>query len=120
MIAPVIALLLLVADPPYPRPISAHNCYPSNSTSRERLVEALSLGIDNIEIDLGWDAEHQRLIVGHDATPRKGVAYPEFEDYVTPALKAHAEKPRDDGAPTVLTIDWKTENPDAVRKFKAF
>jgi hypothetical protein len=108
------------ADPPKPLPISAHNCYPADSTRRDQLVEALGLGIDNIEIDLGWDEAKKRLIVGHDATPRAGVAYPEFEDYLVPALEAHWKSPRPDGAPTVLTVDWKTSHPDAVRRFQAF
>jgi hypothetical protein len=103
-----------------PLPISAHNCYPENSTGNGRLVEALELGIDNIEIDLGWDEAGARLIVGHDATPRTGVVYPELEAYLVPALEAHWRKPRPDGAPRVLTIDWKTEHPGAVRRFKEF
>ena len=121
--APLPLLLLaacLAADPPHPLPVSAHNCYPTNSTSREPLVAALGLGIDNIEIDLGWDAAGRRLIVGHDERPRPGVVYPEFEAYLLPALEAHWRRPRPDGAPTVLTIDWKTSHPDAVRRFKEF
>jgi hypothetical protein len=110
------------ADKPEPRPlpISAHNCYPENSTSNERLAEALGLGIDNIEIDLGWDEAGARLIVGHDAKPRPGVAYPDLDSYLVPALEAHWRTPRADGAPTLLTIDWKTDEPAAVRSFKAF
>jgi hypothetical protein len=110
------------ADAPAPRPlpISAHNCYPENSTSNQRLVEALQLGIDNIEIDLGWDEAGGRLIVGHVAAPEPGVLYPEFESYVVPALELHWRTRRSDGAPTVLTIDWKTDRPAAVRRFKAF
>jgi hypothetical protein len=105
---------------PRPLPISAHNCYRTDGTANDRLVEALALGIDNIEIDLGWDAAEARLVVGHEATPRPGVARPEFEAYLLPALEAHWKKPRPDGAPTVLTIDWKTQEPAAVRRFKAF
>ncbi|MBX6315280.1 MAG: hypothetical protein IRY99_20570, partial [Isosphaeraceae bacterium] len=123
----MIAILRLVlvaaslgADPSKPLPISAHNCYPLNGQGRERLIEALELGIDNIEIDLGWDEKTQRLIVSHDATPRPGVVYPEFEDYLVPALEAHWRTPRPDGAPTVLTIDWKTAEPRAVARFKQF
>jgi hypothetical protein len=122
----ILAVLLLIAgpispaDPLKPLPISAHNCYRIDSASRERLTEALTLGIDNIEIDLGWDAVGKRLIVGHDEAPRPGVAYPEFEDYLVPALEAHWKTPRADGAPTVLTIDWKTSRPEAVRRFKDF
>jgi len=108
------------ADAPRPLPISAHNCYPENSTSNERLVEALGLGIDNIEIDLGWDEAGARLIVGHDPAPRPGVAYPDLESYLVPALEAHWRTPRPDRAPTVLTIDWKTAHPAAVRRVKAF
>jgi hypothetical protein len=108
------------ADAPRPLPISAHNCYPENSTSNERLAEALGLGIDNIEIDLGWDEAGARLIVGHDAAPRSEVAYPELESYLIPALETHWRTPRPDGAPTVLTIDWKTDQPSAVRAFKTF
>jgi hypothetical protein len=107
-------------DAPQPLPVSAHNCYPENSTSNDRLVEALGLGIDNIEIDLGWDEAGGRLIVGHDAAPRPGIAYPELEPYLVPALEAHWRKPRPDGAPRVLTIDWKTDHPAAVRRFKQF
>jgi hypothetical protein len=116
------ALAALASDdsPPKPLPISAHNCYPNGSDSREPLERALALGIDNIEIDLGWDADSKRLIVGHDAKPRLGVVYPEFESYFIPAFEAHARKPRADGAPTVLTIDWKTSEPEAVARFKSF
>ena len=103
-----------------PVPVSAHNCYPANSKSNARLVEALRLGVDNIEIDLGWDEANRRLIVGHDASPRAGVVYPEFESYLIPALEEHWKAPRADGAPTVLTIDWKTANADAVQALKAF
>jgi hypothetical protein len=103
-----------------PRPVSAHNCYLENSASAERLVEALRLGIDNIEIDLGWDEAGHRLIVGHDANPRPDVAYADFEAYFVPAIEAHWQAPRSDGAPTVLTIDWKTSHPEAVRRFRAF
>src|SRR4051812_16994725 len=88
-----------------PLPVSAHNCYPQDSTSNDRLVQALSLGLDNIEIDVGWDETRKALIVGHDASPRTGVSYPEFEAYLAPALEAHWKSPRGDGAPTVLTID---------------
>ena len=105
---------------PAPLPISAHNCYPQGGQGGDRLAEALALGIDNIEIDLTWDAEGRRLLVGHDARPRPGVAYPEFETYLVPALEAHWREPRLDGAPTVLTIDWKTADPEAVARFKAF
>lgn len=105
---------------PRPLPVSAHNCYPTNSTRNDRVAEALALGMDNIEIDLGWDEAGKRLLVGHDASPRPGVAYPEFESYLVPALEAHWKNPRSDGAPTVLTVDWKTDEPEAVARFKAF
>jgi hypothetical protein len=105
--------------PPRPLPISAHNCYTTNRTDNPRLAEALGLGIDNIEIDLGWDEAASRLIVGHDATPRPGVAYPSIETSLIPALEAHWKTPRPDGAPSVLTIDWKTSKPEAVSQFKA-
>ena len=52
--------------------------------------------------------------------PRPGVAYPDLESYLVPALEAHWRTPRPDGAPRVLTIDWKTDQPSAVRSFKAF
>jgi hypothetical protein len=107
------------AAEPRPLPISAHNCYPAEGGSPERLAEALRLGIDNIEIDLGWDAEGRRLIVGHDPQPRPGASYAEFEAYLFPALKEHFRTPRADGAPTVLTVDWKTREPDAVERFHA-
>jgi hypothetical protein len=84
----------VAAGPPQPLPIAAHNCYSSNSESNAALVDALKLGIDNIEIDLGWDAAGDRLIVGHDAEPRAGVLYPEFEGYLVPALEEHWRTPR--------------------------
>src|SRR3954454_4456643 len=108
------------AHAPRPLPISAHNCYAQDRTTNERLDEALALGIDNIEIDLGWDEAAGRLSVGHDAVPKPGVAYPEFESSLVPALEAHWRGHRADGAPTVLTLDWKTEHPAAVRRLKAF
>lgn len=104
-------------DKPKPLPISAHNCYPVDDLGKNRLAEALALGIDNIEIDLGWDPEKKRLIVGHDAAPKAGLDYPTFEEFIGPVLEAPA---RPDGAPTVLTLDWKTESPDAIAKLKAF
>jgi hypothetical protein len=55
---------------------------PAAAFGNDRFVEALRLGIDNIEIDLGWDEAGPRLIVGHDAAPRPGVAYPELEPYI--------------------------------------
>src|ERR1700733_10070807 len=103
---------------PRPLPISAHNCYAENRTDNPRLTEALALGIDNIEIDLGWDDAARQLIIGHDATPRSGVAYPRIETSLIPALASHLKTSRPDGAPTVLTIDWKTGRPEAVKQFK--
>src|SRR5262249_60046495 len=94
----------LASGTPRPLPISAHNCYVENRTDNPRLTEALALGIDNIEIDLGWDDATKQLIVGHDAKPRPGVAYPRLETSLIPALAAHLKVPRPDGAPTVLTI----------------
>jgi lysophospholipase L1-like esterase len=122
---PSLVVVLLAAPcladaPPRPLPVSAHNCYPTDSTSRARLVEALALGLDNIEIDLGWDAAKQRLIVGHDASPRPGIAYPDLEDYLVPALEEHWSHSRADRAPTVLTLDWKTDEPAAVARFREF
>lgn len=122
----LVPILLLCGQAPAadeaarPLPVSAHNCYPTGGTADDRLVEALALGIDNIEIDLGWDEAHGQLIVGHEATPRPGVASPEFEAYLLPALEAHWRMPRADRAPTVLTIDWKTHDPAAVRRFRVF
>lgn len=107
----------IAADGPRPLPVSAHNCYPIDGKGDARLVEALALGIDNVEIDLGWDDTGKRLIVGHDAAPRPGATYPTFEDYVRPLLDAPG---RPDGAPSVLSIDWKTDRPEAVAQFKAF
>jgi hypothetical protein len=104
--------------PPRPLPVGAHNCYAEDRADNPRLAEALALGIDNIEIDLGWDAAAGRLIVGHDASPRPGVAYPTPEASLFPALEAQRAARRPDGAPTVLTIDWKTDRPEAVRRFK--
>jgi hypothetical protein len=128
MFAVLMTLLLMAppaassdeARPRRPLPISAHNCYLPDRATNPRLDEALALGIDNIEIDLGWDEAGGRLIVGHDATPRPGVAYPEFEASLVPALEAHWRTRRPDGAPTVLTLDWKTDQPAAVRRLKAF
>src|SRR5690348_706738 len=85
---------------PRPLPISAHNCYAENRTDNPRLTEALALGIDNIEIDLGWDDTAKQLFVGHDAAPRPAVAYPRLETSLMPALTAHLKVPRPDGAPT--------------------
>src|SRR4051812_24121359 len=97
MIVPLLILLVIArpdaptegAEGSRPLPISAHNCYPQDRTTNERLVEALALGIDNIELDLGWDEAHRRLIVGHDVAPRPGVAYPELEASLVPAFEAH-------------------------------
>src|SRR5262249_37805591 len=102
---------------PRPLPISAHNCYAENRTDNPRLTEALALGIDHIEIGLGWDDTAKQLIVGHDVAPRPAVAYPRLETSLIPALTAHLKVPRPDGAPTVLTIDWKTGRPEAVLQF---
>src|ERR1700678_4744124 len=82
----------LAGSTPRPLPISAHNCYAENRTDNPRLTEALALGIDNIEIDLGWDDAAGQLIVGHDATPRPGVAYPRLEPSLFPALEPRLEK----------------------------
>lgn len=118
LLACVPAMTTFADGPPRPLPISAHNCYAANHADNPRLAEALALGIDNIEIDLGWDDAASQLIIGHDATPRRGVVYPRIETSLVPALKAHWKSPRPDGAPTVLTIDWKTSRPEAVRQFK--
>jgi hypothetical protein len=125
-VRPTLALALalsatvLANGPPRPKPVSAHNCYAENRSDNPRLAEALALGIDNIEIDLGWDDAGRQLIVGHDASPRSGVAYPRLEASMVPALEAHWAARRPDGAPTVLTIDWKTDRPEAVRQFHEF
>ena len=86
-----LSLLLgaLTDGPARPLPVGAHNCYSVNRAVNPRLAEALALGIDNIEIDLGWDAAGDRLIIGHDAAPRPGVTYPAFEATLAPALEAH-------------------------------
>jgi hypothetical protein len=121
--APIACLLvswtLASADEPRskPLPISAHNCYPIDGLGSNRLADALALGIDNIEIDLGWDDERKRLIVSHDPAPKPGVKYPTFEDFIQPVRESPA---RPDGAPSVLTLDWKTDRPEAVAKLKAF
>jgi murein DD-endopeptidase MepM/ murein hydrolase activator NlpD len=106
--------------PARPLPVSAHNCYLAGRADNPRLAEALALGIDNIEIDVGWDEAAKRLIVGHDGEPRPGVKYPEFEAMLAPALEAHWAKAPTGAPPTVLTVDWKTDRPEAVRRFKAF
>lgn len=107
-------------NPPAPIPAAAHNCYPALGVSDARLRRALALGFDNIEIDLGWDPENRRLVVGHDPQPLPGRTYPEFAEYLLPALTDHLARPRPDRAPSVLTIDFKTAEPDAVRSFKRF
>ena len=109
-------------DDPAPRPLptAAHNCYPSRGHGRERIEEALRLGIDNIEIDLGWDSLKKRLIVTHEADPKGNPNAPEFESYLLPALRSHWKNIRDDKAPTILTIDWKTARPEAISRFKDF
>ena len=122
-LALALALPLAAVDdgPPRPMPISAHNCYAEDRSDNPRLAEALALGIDNVEIDLGWDDTARQLIVGHDASPRPGVAYPRLETSLVPALEAHWAARRPDGAPTVLTIDWKTSRPEAKSAgFKEF
>lgn len=124
MFAPLLAAVL-IATPrddtrPAPLPAAAHNCYPSRGRSRERIEEALRLGIDNIEIDLGWDPLKKRLIVTHEAEPKLNPNAPEFESYLLPALMDHWKSPRADKAPTILTIDWKTSRPEAVSRFKEF
>jgi hypothetical protein len=113
----------LRAEPPAkPVPASAHNCYLADRPDNPRLAEALALGVDNIEIDVGWDEAGDRLIVGHDPAPRAGVVYPGFEPTLVPALEAHwkAHPPGPGVPPTVLTVDWKTDRLEAVRRFKAF
>jgi hypothetical protein len=123
-VRPILLLTLALSsavfadDPPRPLPISAHNCYPENRADNPRLAEAFAVGIDNIEIDLGWDDAAKRLIVGHDESPRPDIEYPRLETSLVPALESHFKAPRPDGAPTVLTIDWKTSKPEAVRQFK--
>jgi hypothetical protein len=118
LLAFILAMGPLAGGPPRPLPISAHNCYGENRTDNPRLIEALALGIDNIEIDLGWDDVAGQLIIGHDAKPRPGIAYPRLETSLIPALESHLKARRPDGAPTVLTIDWKTGRPEAVQQFK--
>jgi hypothetical protein len=113
------AVSFLAADG-RPLPVSAHNCYASNTTENPKLVQALALGIDNIEIDVGWDATSGSLIVGHDATPRPGVAYPDFARSLAPVLEEHFRRVPSGAAPTVLTVDFKTDRPEAVAVFRAF
>jgi hypothetical protein len=103
-----------------PLPVAAHNCYRQNSETDQPLVDALKLGIDNIEIDLGWDQFKKRLIVGHEPEPMPEKMYPEFNSYFQTAYKRHLQSPRPDGAPHILTIDWKTDHPDAIEAFKDF
>jgi hypothetical protein len=121
---PFLGLSLLVAclaaGPDRPPPIGAHNCYPVDRADNPRLVEALDLGIDNIEIDLGWDGAERRLIVGHDAGPRAGVVYPRLDATLVPALEAHWKAHPPGGPPTVLTFDFKTGEREAVARFKEF
>ncbi len=50
--------------------------------------------------------------------PVPHVAYPRLETSLIPALESHFKVPRPDGAPTMLTIDWKTSRPEAVKQFK--
>lgn len=114
------ALAIVMCGADAPLPISAHNCYPINREDNARLVEALGLGIDNIEIDIGWDENLQQILVGHDAAPQPGIRYPRFDAYFTAAIEAHWKSARADGAPTVLTIDWKTDRIEAVAAFKRY
>ncbi|MDX2038921.1 MAG: hypothetical protein SFX72_19905 [Isosphaeraceae bacterium] len=115
MAALVLILLCLLGPAEKPLPLSAHNCY--DGASEHKLALALELGIDNIEIDLGWDPTARRVIVGHDATPVPGSSYPRFEAYVAKFLAAPK---RGDGAPRILTLDWKTEEPAAVAEVSAW
>jgi hypothetical protein len=119
LLACLIGVTAAPADEPRskPLPISAHNCYPVDGLGSNRLAEALALGIDNIEVDLGWDDAGKRLIVSHDPEPKPGLKYPTFEDFIRPVLEAAS---RPDGAPSILTLDWKTDRPEAVPKLKAF
>src|SRR4051794_631374 len=115
----LILLLMSRPAPPTaakPLPVGAHNCYAAGRADNPRLTEALALGVDNVEIDVGWDARGKRLIVGHDAAPRPGTAYPEFAAMLEPALRSHWED-RPGSGPTVLTVDWKTADPEAVAVF---
>src|SRR3954469_413571 len=91
LLAVILSTTAFAQGPARPLPIGAHNCYLVDRADNPRLAEALALGIDNIEIDLGWNAAGGRLIIGHDAAPRPGVAYPAFEPTLVPALKAHWE-----------------------------
>lgn len=118
LMAFILAPIARAEDPLSTLPVGAHNCYAVDRVDNPRLIEALALGIDNIEIDLGWDDALQALIVGHDATPRPGVAYPRLHASLIPALEAHWKARGTGGAPTILTIDWKTDRPEAVRQFK--
>ncbi|WP_435010280.1 family 16 glycoside hydrolase [Tundrisphaera lichenicola] len=110
--------MALADGPAHPLPISAHNCYGEDQADNPRFREALALGIDNIEIDLGWDDTRRQLIIGHDQTPRPGVAYPTVEGWLIPTLESLGTSSGATTTPSVLTIDWKTDHPEAVRQFK--
>ena len=96
------------------------NCLRSTGPTTPGSPRRCALGIDNIEIDLGWDAAAEPLIIGHDAAPRPGVAYPAFEIDARPRARSPlgSAPARRRGSPTVLTVDWKTGEPEAVRRFK--
>lgn len=108
------------APPPSSPPVSAHNCYPLMGTSRAPLEQALALGVPNIEVDLGWDAANRRLLVTHDAAPAAIAPHPEFEDYLVPALEQHWGRAPSRSGSLVLTVDWKTGEPAAIRRFHDF
>ena len=104
--------------PMSPPPVSAHNCYPLKGTVNDKLKLALKLGIPNIEIDLGYDAASGRLLQTHDAAPREPNDHPDFLQEAVPTLEAHLKTVESGGRPLLLTIDWKTDDPQAVKRFR--
>jgi len=104
-----------------PLPIAAHNCLPRQpGDARNRLDLALSLGFDNIEIDVAWDSHAQQLVISDEGA--LSVAGNRFElgDYLLPSLQKHLATPRPDGAPRFLTIDFKSNEAAAVAYFSNF
>lgn len=102
-------------------PLAAHNCYSIDSQEPyKKIDQALALGFDNIEVDVGWDQAAGRLIVSHDSKPKPGLHYLSLEDYLNPRLIAHWNNPRPDNAPHILTLDFKTRSAAAVLAFQKF
>ena len=103
---------------PRPLPISAHNCYAENRIDNPRLTEALRSGLTTSRSTSGGTTRRNSSSSATTQSPGPAVAYPRLETSLIPALESHFKVPRPDGAPTMLTIDWKTGRPEAVKQFK--